>query len=184
MNREDRLHTTINSILYILSELEGKSDFLRVFKILYFAEMKHLSLYGRMFTDNDYLRLPNGPVPSYAYAGFKSLRGDSEFNEFEDKTEFMEKLEVSDRYMVASKVAVDFDELSESEVECLDISIEENKGLNFDQLSEKSHGSAWKSVSCNYKEIPLVEIAKEAQLSEEMINYSLGQDLLNKQSYC
>jgi uncharacterized phage-associated protein len=181
MLKEDKTYITLNSILFILNRLGGKSDFLKVFKILYFAEMKHLSKYGRMFTENTYKALPNGPVPEYAYEALKSLRGDKGFSDFEDIKIFKENLRVSKNHFITSLTSEDLDELSISEIKCLDESINENKDLSFNQLSEKSHGSAWSSSSLC--EIPLEEIAKEAKMNEHMIEYALEQKSLNSASF-
>lgn len=184
MMKEDRLQITINSILYILNRLGGKSDFLKVFKILYFAEKEHLSLYGRMFSENNYKSLPRGPVPDYAYDAMKSLRGDA--IKFEEKEIFKQYFKVVDNHNIIAQAPEDLDELSISEIKCLDSSIQENRKLSFDQLSEKSHGSAWKSTPshCHSSIIPLTEIAKEANLSDAMMKYSLEQEFLKNASFC
>jgi uncharacterized phage-associated protein len=181
MLKEDKTHITLNSILFILNRLGGKSDFLKVFKILYFAEMKHLSKYGRMFTENMYKALPKGPVPDYAYDALRSLRGDKAFSNFEDKKIFKKNLVVFNNHYVTSLTSEDLDELSISEIKCLDESINENKDLSFNQLSTKSHGSAWSSSSLC--EIPLEEIAKEANMHEDMIEYALEQKNLKRASF-
>jgi uncharacterized phage-associated protein len=183
MLKEDKTLITLNSILYILNRLGGKSDFLKVFKILYFAEMKHLSKYGRMFTENTYNALPNGPVPDYAYDALRSLRGDEEFSNFEDLEIFKENLRVSNNHYISSLSSEDLDELSISEIKCLDESIKDNKSLSFHQLSEKSHGSAWASAPALFCEIPFEEIAKEANMSEDMIKYALEQKNLKRASF-
>ncbi len=184
MHKEDRLHITINSISYILNRLGGKSDFLKVFKILYFAEMEHLSIYGRMFTENKYKSLPNGPVPDYAYEGMKCLRGDRKSSMFEDRDVFAEYFKVVKNHFIVSLSSEDLDELSISEIKCLDTSIRKNKDLNFSQLSKKSHGAAWKSGETHSSIIPLIEIAKEAEMSSDMINYSLEQECLKNTLFC
>ena len=67
----------INSILFVLNELgDKKSDAHKVFKILYFADQKHLVTYGRPITGDTYLKMTYGPVPSF-------IRDVSEGNEKE-----------------------------------------------------------------------------------------------------
>ncbi|MDX8552182.1 SocA family protein [Tenacibaculum sp. 1B UA] len=183
MLKEDKTLITLHSILYILNRLGGKSDFLKVFKILYFAEMKHLSKYGRMFTENTYNALPNGPVPDYAYEALRFLRGDEGFLDFEDAQIFKENLRVYNNYHITSLSSEDLDELSISEIKCLDESINDNKDLSFGQLSEKSHGPAWSSVPVLFNEIPFEEIAKEANMNEDMIKYALEQKDLKRASF-
>lgn len=176
MIKYDRLHITINSILYILNRLGGKSDFLKVFKILYFAEMEHLRKYGRMFSENNYKSLPNGPVPDYAYSAMKCLRGDSDSSMFSDKDLFAKSFRVHDNHFITSLLPEDLEELSISEIKCLDFSIEENKHLSFNDLSDKSHGPAWQSAQADRSVISLEQIAKEANLNPQMIRYSLEQE--------
>jgi uncharacterized phage-associated protein len=183
MLKEDKTYITINSILLILNRLGGQSDFLKIFKILYFAEMKHLSRYGRMFTENTYNALPNGPVPDYAYEALKSLRGDEESLNFEDKEVFLQNFRVFNNHYIKSLASEDLDELSLSEIKCLDESINENKNLTFSQLSVKSHGSAWSSTPGYFFEIPLEEIAKEAEMNKDMIDYALEQKSLKIASF-
>jgi Protein of unknown function (DUF4065) len=46
---------------------------------MYFADHKHLSRYGSAITDDTYIAMANGPVPSMAYDILKSLRGEGLF---------------------------------------------------------------------------------------------------------
>ena len=39
--------TSIQAILYIVNRIEGKKDFHKIFKILYFADQMHLSKYAK-----------------------------------------------------------------------------------------------------------------------------------------
>jgi len=42
----EKIATTVNTLLYIIQKSGGICDFHKVFKILYFADQKHLSMYG------------------------------------------------------------------------------------------------------------------------------------------
>ena len=53
----------INSMLYICQELGGSYDMYAVLKMLYFAEKKHISTYGRPITGDTIQALPHGTVP-------------------------------------------------------------------------------------------------------------------------
>jgi Protein of unknown function (DUF4065) len=159
----------INLLLYVLEKAGGKSDFLTIFKTLYFADEKHLSRYGRLITGDWYAALPFGPAPSGIYDILKAVRGDSPFL----SEPFSSYFSVENRYNVIAHGEPDLDEFSESEIECLDKSIGENVGLDFDTLSKKSHGSAWKAANAN-GEISITEIAKEGGASSEMIKYILS----------
>jgi len=62
-------------LLYILSKI-GKTELIRLFKILYFAERKHLAKWGNLIVNDTYIAMKNGPVPAIIYDLFKCVRGD------------------------------------------------------------------------------------------------------------
>ncbi|MBX2952301.1 MAG: SocA family protein [Leadbetterella sp.] len=154
------------AVLYIVSEL-GKADFTKVFKILFFAEKKHLAKYGRMIVGDSFIKMEYGPVPSKLYDLFKAGRDNSSSSK--STKEFLSAFNVVG-YTVDSKERPDLDELSKSDIECLDESINENKKLPFKGISEKSHGLAWASATLNGR-IDYIDIAKEGGATEDMIEY-------------
>ena len=160
----------IHSILFILDKLGGKSDLHKIFKILYFADQKHLVSYGFPITGDYYIAMPHGPVPSKSYDVLKAIRGDSFWTA---SKEYIDLFEVED-HMVTAKQMPDMDELAESDVECLLEAIAENKDLNFQQLVDKSHKSAWEKArdASNFdNEMKVEDIAKEVNVNEEMLKY-------------
>ena len=64
---------------------------------------------------------------------------------------------------------MDTEELAQSHIECLESSIEENKDLNFSELSQKSHKIAWDNARDD--EMNVIDIALEGGANEEMIKY-------------
>ncbi len=161
----------INLLLYVLEKAGGKSDFLTIFKTLYFADKEHLSRYGIAISGDRYIAMENGPVPSGVYDILKVVRGDSPFRQLLET--YLPYFSVENQYNVVAHREPDLDEFSESEIECLDKSIKENVGLDFGTLSKKSHGPAWKAANAN-SEISITEIAKEGGASSEMIKYILS----------
>ena len=53
----------IEVVLYILNKTGG-IDFYHLFKIIYFAEMKHLVKWGHRILSDDLCALDYGPVPT------------------------------------------------------------------------------------------------------------------------
>ena len=172
----------INSMLFILNNLGGKSDFHKIFKILYFADQKHLITYGFLITGDFYIAMQNGPVPSKLYDVLKAIRGDSFWSSTLPHS-YEDLFEVESHYVTAKKEA-DIDELAESDVECLLESISENQSLNFRQLKDKSHQLAWENARNDENNfdnvIDIIDIAKEAKVNEEILKYVLL-NLENKQ---
>jgi Protein of unknown function (DUF4065) len=168
MIRDER--KIVECILYVLQKLGGESRFHKVFKILYFADQKHLSRYGVAITHDDYSALPKGPVPSLTYDRLKFLReveGDTvQGNVFGNV--FAKKLIVHNNHFIKTDQTPDLEWFSETEVQVLNESISENKSLGFSTLTEKSHDAAWKKHK--YGLMHYVDIA-QAATSEEITPY-------------
>lgn len=155
------------AVLYILENLK-KADFHTIFKILYFADREHLAKYGRTIINDDYIAMSWGPVPSTIYDGFKHIRVQNfAFNNF---SSFYNAFEIEGRTMVIPKEKPDIDELSKSDLECLDKAIIDISPLNFNQRKEKSHDYAWKNA-CQDGTIDILHIAKEGGADHEMLKY-------------
>jgi uncharacterized phage-associated protein len=152
-------------VLYIVNKLPV-TTFHTLSKILFFADQKHLSLYGRKVVNDTYHRLVDGPVPSFIYDALKSVRdGDKVFNY---TSLLIDSIEVKGKCRILPKKLPDLDLLSETDIECLDKSIEENGDLDWPKLRDKSHGHAWNSVSMN-QPINDLDIAIEADSAEWIV---------------
>lgn len=146
--------TANSAVLYVLKQLET-CDKHKLFKILYFAEMKHLVNYGRPIIETDnFVKSKYGPLLSGFQQGIA-------------KGEYKDILSVSG-YIITPLVEPDMDYLSKSEIDCLDESIKENKGLNFTVLTDKSHGKAWQEAM-PFEQISPTTMALEAGANEAVI---------------
>ncbi len=161
---------TIAVSLYAVKKLEvvGRNDFHTIFKVLYFADQKHLVKFGRPILDDNYIALKHGPVPSYVYDCFKSLKFVRHTSE--EVKKFQSNFKLYDNMLVAGITEPNMDYISKAQIKCLIESIEENKTLDFSALTHKSHDTAWQRASFN-DVIDLVEIAIAGGANEEMIKY-------------
>lgn len=164
----DSIETTVHSVLHILKELGGKADFHKVFKIMYFADQKHLVRYGTSVSTDTYIAMGNGPVPSMTYDILKALRGEGLLSD--KKADFEPYFELENRYIVSAKINPDLDNLSETELKVLDEAISENEGLDFNKLTKKSHDAAWNSALRD-GEINTLDIAKSGGADKDMLQY-------------
>lgn len=164
-----RTKKIVHVLLYILKQLGGTGDFHKIFKIQYFADYKHLVEYGTFITEDKYIRMDDGPVPSVAYDILNSLKGRGLAADIRDW--FVPYFEPQEKnYVVKAKSEPDLDYFSESEIEAINQSIAENKNLNFGELRKKSHDYAWKNTSKD-RPINAIKIAKAAQAPEETLEY-------------
>jgi uncharacterized phage-associated protein len=159
---EEKIEIITSAMLYVLKHLGGRTDFHKLFKILYFAEQKHLVKYGSPICEDSFHAMNNGPVPSLAYDIVKSLR--------EGRNTYLPYFKTIGNYTVEAVSDPDMDCLSDSEQKCLIEAIEENRNLDFQTLTRKSHDAAWGATSRN-REIDIVKIAEAGGADKQMLDY-------------
>lgn len=169
-NRLFRIDAAINAILYSLSRLGGKTDMHKLCKILYFADQKHLSQYGRSITGDTYIAMQYGPVPSSVDDILKALRGDSFFSSSKEIDPFRKCIDFENRFIMRGLKEPDMDELSVTDVKCLDYAINLCKDMNFAELTAFSHGLAWNNTARD-RAISVKDILREAGDEEDYVEY-------------
>ena len=128
-------------VLYILDKTGGV-DFYHAFKILYFAEMKHLAKWGSSIVPDEFCALKYGPVPTRLYNAVKDLNH-PHMALSEELSEVIQFAGEDAPNILLPKRNTDMRFLSKSEIEAMDEAIAENKSLTFGQLMRKSHDDAW-----------------------------------------
>lgn len=174
------LNRFIEIVLHILNK-SGGTDAYHLFKILYFAEMSHISDWGVSFIPDEFKARTNGPVPELLYASIcqqskpttdfaKSLWGAIESAQEDAKS------------ILLPKRHADYDFISPSELEALDKSIDENINLSFEALRNKSHDHAWEKAYNSHDShiISALDMAQVCTVNEGMAEYIKDQLAINK----
>ena len=125
------IEKTIEALIYISHKT---NNLIYIMKVLYFADKHHLGKYGRYITGDNYIAMPNGPVPSGAYDLIKYVRGDG-FYLIAAPVE--DALRVENKTQVVPLRKPDDDFFSESDLECLHQAMEEVLPLSLDELMDK-----------------------------------------------
>ena len=61
-------------LLYIMQCFPHGVEFIKLFKILYFAQQDHLLKYGKVLIEDSFKALKHGPVPTYILQGTTNSR--------------------------------------------------------------------------------------------------------------
>ena len=163
------------AILFISSQVPN-IRYHRLMKILYFADLKHLSMYGRTVIGDRYIAMQHGPVPSNVY---NMLKAENEYLTWKDKY-----FSVSFWKHVTPKQDPDMYEFSDSDIECLEFSIKENRNKPWNVLREHSHDNAWNYTWDNLgknRAIPIDKIIDQSGAGPEIQKYIL--ERINYDSY-
>jgi uncharacterized phage-associated protein len=152
----------INSLILIgnkIADSNGIADKYTALKMLYFAEVIHLANYGRLITDDDIATLPHGSTPSRSYDLLKKANNEPSF-------------EILSNEKFKAVAELDTDELSESEIEALTKSYEQNQFFGFHGLKSKAHDEAYNMAkNKGLRFVPIEYIVKQEKLSESQIAY-------------
>lgn len=167
--------------LYVLDKC-GETDFIHLFKIIYFAERKIYAKYGQHLVKDTFVAMEHGPVPSNLYDALKLMNGKGNNKSVKSISDSL--LPAGGEcawFFVKSSEKPDMDELSKAEVEALDEAIARYKDVDAKTLSEMSHDIAWHAAwdkSHNTQMSPL-DIAKAGEASDEFLRYLAEQEMLN-----
>jgi uncharacterized phage-associated protein len=186
MKTKSEILKTRATLLYILNKFPQGVDYIKLFKILYFAQRQHLVSYGRVIVNDTFHARTFGPVPSFTYAALKALEKNACTKDFET---FLNNISIKSKLVISEDIP-DMDELSLSNIECLDFSIQKCKNKNSYQLSAMSHDDAWFAAEKRKVEDPendrmtIIEIAKAGKASDEIIDYIRNMQLIHKSIEC
>lgn len=137
------VESTATAVAYLVKTLKRK-DFHSIFKALYLADLAHLERYGRMITWEDYAALQFGPVPMNTFKIMGNLVGES-FHGTNERLEadLRKHLDVKSRLNVDLAEDPDLDQLSDSDIECLNEAAATIDRGEFGTNTDLTHDSAW-----------------------------------------
>ena len=192
MKSRDNISKIKATLLYILNKIPSGADYIKIFKILYFAQQSHLVTYGRVIVDDSFRALKRGPVPSFLYKALKSRENDS--YETDDFKFCVNEIVVTDNGTIKLFLATalpDMDELSKSDIKCLDKAIDDYKDIDSNVLSEMSHEDrAWIVANERFNNDPgfrgimtPIEIAESGGAKKGVVEFIRENQLIDNALY-
>ncbi|MCM1050920.1 MAG: Panacea domain-containing protein [Paenibacillus sp.] len=160
-------------LLYIMQNFHDGVDYIKLFKILYFAQQDHLVRYGKVIVDDSFRALKHGPVPTYTYKALQIAEGKPLEGDFD---EFLSNISVRDKKVYTTALP-DMDYISGADRKCLDAAIAKYKDTDPYDLSDLSHDAAWMEAISRVQDDPqknfitLIDIARAGCASEPMVDY-------------
>ena len=171
MNKFLDAEKTLEVLLYISHRTD---NLFNIVKTLYFADKFHLEEYGQLLTGDYYVPMREGPVPSGAYDLIKLARGDDFLF---DKNiidvhpeEAFKVIKCEEGYNIRPNREPNLDLLSESNIHCLNKSINLYGNMSIRDLWRIAHKEESYNKYKGEREIPLREII--------LLDVSDGKDVL------
>jgi len=172
-------------VLYVLQKFPEGVDFIKLFKIIYFAQKEYLVNYGKILFPDTFKARIFGPVPALSDKVIKLVELKEDIESYPDLKNFCYSLRVYKKTVFAL-AKPDMDYLSRKECECLDkwyCYCKDKKSK--DDLSSESHDEAYNKAFERYMENPQlgiltnIEIAEAGGATEKMIAYIREKELLS-----
>lgn len=165
-------------VLYILQQFKDGVDYIKLFKIMYFAQREYLAVNGLCIVEDTFKARPLGPVPALTYKVVKlaenGLEPDCDGN---DLSEFLSSIKVGADQIVHAVNSPDMDYISEMEKEELDRTIAKYGGMDSKELSKLSHDNAYDYAKKMMEDDPqkdiltTIDIARAGGASKPMVDH-------------
>lgn len=136
----------LEAIVYVATQVPG-IDVYHTVKTMFYADKQHLNAYARPILGDLYIKMENGPVPSLV----KDIISFNSFLPREMKNKIKEAIETRGRNQnITAKREPDYNEFSESDIECLNDAIAYCKNKTFKELKILTHSEvAWVEACMN-----------------------------------
>jgi uncharacterized phage-associated protein len=156
----------VEAILYTTSK--AGTTLYETLKLIYIADKCHLERYGRFIFGDVYAALEHGPVGSDAYDAMKQARGTRSTSR---APSIVDAIKVDPK---TQKITVlrepNLDELSATDIECLDEAISKYGRWDFARLKKLTHDAAYDATLLNQK-MAIEAIAATLAGAPELIQY-------------
>ena len=185
MKTKEEVKKIESVVLYVLNKFTEGVDYIRLFKILYFAQKEYLVNYGEVLCPDTFKARTYGPVPALSDKVIKMVELEEDNVEsWPDLKDFCLSIRVDGKIVYAIKTP-DMDYLSRKECQCLDKWYAYCKDKDSKtQLSPESHDKAYERAIKEYKDDPQrgvltnIEIARAGGASEKMVSYIREKELI------
>lgn len=171
-------------VLYVLRKFPDGVDYIKLFKIIYFAQREYLAKYGKVLCPDTFKARKYGPVPALSDKVIKLVELKEDIESYPDLKNFYQTICVRDQKVFAL-AGPDMDFLSKKECEYLDKWYDDCKDRDSKKdLSPASHDEAYDRAYARYREDPQlgtltnIEIAKAGGATEKMVAYIREKELI------
>lgn len=166
-------------VLYVLRHFKNGVDYIKLFKIIYFAQKDYLVSYGKVLCPDTFKARDFGPIPALSDKVIKLVElQEDDWDNYPDLKQFGESIRVDNHQLVYATKEPDMDYLSQKECECLDKWYEYCKDKDSKkELSPESHDEAYQAAYVRYLQDPqlgfltCIDIAKAGGATPQMMEY-------------
>lgn len=165
-------------VLYILQHFKDGVDYIKLFKMMYFAQREYLAVNGLCIVEDTFKARPKGPVPALTYKVVKLAENRQKHEgDGNDLTEFLSSIEVDAGQIIHALKKPNMDYISKMEKKQIDETIAKYGEMDSDELSKLSHDKAYNKVKKQMEDDPqkdvltTIDIARAGGASKPMVDH-------------
>lgn len=165
-------------VLYILQHFKDGMDYIKLFKMMYFAQREYLAVNGLCIVEDTFKARPKGPVPALTYKVVKLVEnGQKPDGDGNDLTEFLSSIKVDANQIVYAVKQPDMDYISKMEQKQINETIAKYGQMDSDELSSLSHDEAYNKAKKLMEDDPqkdiltTIDIARAGGASKPMVDH-------------
>lgn len=165
-------------VLYILQHFKDGVDYIKLFKMMYFAQREYLAVNGLCIVEDTFKARPKGPVPALTYKVVKLAENRQKHEgDGNDLTEFLSSIEVDAGQIIHAHKQPNMDYISKMEKKQIDETIAKYGEMDSDELSKLSHDKAYNKVKKQMEDDPqkdvltTIDIARAGGASKPMVDH-------------
>ena len=178
MKSPEQISKIQSVVLYILQHFKEGVDYIKLFKIMYFAQREYLAVNGLCIIEDTFKARPKGPVPALTYKVVKlAENGQTPEGDGNDLTEFLSSIKVDAGQIIHAVKQPDMDYISKMERKQIDNTIAKYGEKDSNDLSNLSHDEAYEKVRKLMEDDPqkdvltTIDIARAGGASKSMVDH-------------
>lgn len=178
MKSPEQISKIQSVVLYILQHFKEGVDYIKLFKIMYFAQREYLAVNGLCIIEDTFKARPKGPVPALTYKVVKLAEsGQKPEGDGNDLTEFLSSIKVDAGQIIHAVKQPDMDYISKMERKQIDNTIAKYGEKDSNDLSNLSHDEAYEKVRKLMEDDPqkdvltTIDIARAGGASKSMVDH-------------
>jgi uncharacterized phage-associated protein len=178
MKSPEQISKIQSVVLYILQHFKEGVDYIKLFKIMYFAQREYLAVNGLCIIEDTFKARPKGPVPALTYKVVKlAENGQKPEGDGNDLTEFLSSIKVDAGQIIHAVKQPDMDYISKMERKQIDNTIAKYGEKDSNDLSNLSHDEAYEKVRKLMEDDPqkdvltTIDIARAGGASKSMVDH-------------
>ena len=139
----------IEAIVYLANKKPAMTQYFFM-KMMFYADKFHINRYGTPVIGDKYIKMTNGPVPSFILDAIHLDGSKLTYDDYEAITESLSFATQGRKILTTAKRAANMDYFSETDIECLDKAFDFCKDKTFTELKNLTHEEpSWKNAVDN-----------------------------------